>query len=105
MVLFLKQVFARAGFVGSICLAGPDPESGGNLMTVSCVQGSYRLELLSMTLFFASSVHQPFANGSTFEDMYPQYSKAIADPMRSYSSLFFRMDFCSSINNYSLCDL
>ncbi|KAN0109700.1 hypothetical protein V8E52_009046 [Russula decolorans] len=68
-IQLLDQIFKQTGFVGSICLAGPDPQKGGKLMTMS--------------------IHKPLPNGRGFPDVYPGYKRAIADPMRLYSSLFF----------------
>jgi hypothetical protein len=37
MISALDEIFEKTGLVGSICLAGPDPQKGGKLVTVSYV--------------------------------------------------------------------
>ena len=37
IIQLLDQIFDEMGFVGSVCLAGPDPQKGGELMTLSCI--------------------------------------------------------------------
>jgi hypothetical protein len=44
-----------------------------------------------------SRIHKPLTNGSNFADAYANYKKYVANPMRSYSSLFFR-EKVSSLN-------
>jgi hypothetical protein len=39
----LDAVFQQTGLVGSVILAGPNPERGGELMTMSCVPSSLLL--------------------------------------------------------------
>ena len=58
-------------------------------MTLSCV---YRFCSLHIFLF-VSRLHKPLESGSSFADMYSPYKKNVADPMRSYSALFFREKF------------
>jgi hypothetical protein len=37
VIPLLDQIFEQMGLVGSVCLAGPDPQKGGKLMTMSWV--------------------------------------------------------------------
>ncbi|KAH9983828.1 hypothetical protein BJV77DRAFT_1072601 [Russula vinacea] len=69
VIRLLDQIFKETGFVGTVCLAGPDPHKGGKMMTVS--------------------IHKTFTDSPDFAEMYPRYKQAVSDPMRAYSSRFF----------------
>ena len=77
--------------MGTICLAGPDPQKGGKLMSLSYVSFLFH----DYAFIVDTRIHKTFGNGSSFPDLYPNYKRAVADPMRSYASLFFRMPFSS----------
>jgi hypothetical protein len=97
MIRLLDQIYEETGFVGSVCLAGPDPQKGGKLMTVSYI---YQCTLSFLTIcFFFSRIHKTFpdAANSSFADIYPHYRQAVADPMRAYSSLFSYVHICSPV--------
>jgi hypothetical protein len=89
IVNLLEQIFEETAYVGSVCLAGPDPEKGGKLMTASYVHCYFLFENPKFMILL-SRIHLPFANGSNFGNVYPNYQVAVSDPMRAYSSLFFR---------------
>lgn len=88
---FLDRVFKEMGLVGSVCLVGPDPQKGGMLMTISCV---YQFLFMAYTVFMLiSSIHKSHPDGTTLEETHHDYERAVADPMRSYSELFFCKNF------------
>ena len=78
------------GLVGSVCLASPDPQKGGELMTLSCVPFGFSSQH-AFLISYVSKIHKPFTNGQNlnFLDVYPNYKRAMASPMCSYSSLFY----------------
>jgi hypothetical protein len=71
-------------------------------MTMSCVWSSIPL---IYNFIFGSRVHKLLTNRSSFGEMHPSYKRDVADPLRSYSLLFFRMYICFSVDKYSLCNL
>ena len=89
MIRLLDQIFHDTGLVGSVCLAGPDPQKGGRLMSLSCVYWFCSLHIF----LFVSRFHKPLESGSSFADMYSLYKKNVANPMHSYSALFFHEKF------------
>lgn len=93
-IRLLDQIFEQTGLVGSLCLAGPDPQKGGKMMTMSYVYSLF-LHSIYVTVLF-SRIHKTLDDdpNASFADVYSHYKQAVADPMRSYSSLFFRMFVC-----------
>jgi hypothetical protein len=83
VIYLLDQIFKETGFVGSVCLAGPDPQKGGKMMMVSCV---YRHScFITMQFTFISRIHKMFADGSDFTEMYPRVKPAAG--LRTHSTV------------------
>jgi hypothetical protein len=90
LVRLLEQIYEETAYVGSVCLAGPDPERGGKLMTTSYVCCT----LYSKNSFILlSRIHLPFKDSSNFGNAYGDYQAAVSDPLRAFSTLFFRTHF------------